>query len=57
MSGIKDLGRLIFGLVTENAQMLLLATVTFCLVCFIQFISTMIFGQGELSVEAWLKRH
>lgn len=49
MSGIKLLGSLISGLVTENFQMLLLAVVTFCLVCIIQFVSTMVFGQGEFA--------
>ncbi|KJR99733.1 MAG: hypothetical protein VR68_08340 [Peptococcaceae bacterium BRH_c4a] len=49
MSGIKLLGSLISGLLTENFQMLLLAFVTFFLVCIIQFVSTMVFGQGEFA--------
>lgn len=49
MSGIKLLGSIISGLVTENFQMLLLAVVTFCLVCIIHFVSTMVFGQGEFA--------
>jgi len=49
VSGIKILGSLISGLVTENFQMLLLAFVTFCLVCIIQFVSTLVFGQGEFA--------
>lgn len=51
MNGIKQLGLFITGLLAEYSGMLLLAVVTFLAVCIIQYISTVIFGQGEFAGE------
>lgn len=49
MNGIKQLGSFITALLAEYSGLFLLAVVTFLAFCIIQYISTLLFGQGEFT--------